>query len=69
MIAKPAAQVEDDLYTGEVAGRVLDRAVGRVVAGNIQLWQLDLRIHHQRICQVPDKNQVLRCVRHCKYIW
>ena len=37
MIAKTPAQIEHDLYAGEVARRVLDRAVGREVVGYVEL--------------------------------
>ena len=66
MIAQAAAEIEDDLYAGEVPGGVLDRAVGRVIVRDVQLRQLDLRIHHQRVRHVPDEHQVLGGVRHCK---
>lgn len=46
VIAQPTAQIEHDLDAREVAGRVLDRAVGRVIIWYVQLGKLDLRVHH-----------------------
>jgi len=66
VIAQSSAQIEDDLYAREVSSRVLDRAVGRVVVGYVELRQLYLRIHHEGIRRVPKKYQVLRRVRDWK---
>lgn len=56
--ARPSAEREPACGVGE--GAVL-----RVVARNVQLRQLDVRIHDQRIRLVPFEYQVVRCVRHC----
>lgn len=56
VIAQSTAQIEHDLDAREVAGRVLDRAVGRVVVRDVQLRKLDLGVHHQRVCHVPDEH-------------
>lgn len=68
MISESATQIEDYLNAGEVTGRIFDRTIGRVIVGNVQLRQLDLRVHNQRIRYVPDEHQVLRRVRHCNVI-
>ena len=59
MIAKSSTQIEDYLYAGEISGRILDCAVGRIVVGDVELRQLDLRIDNQRIRHVPDENEIL----------
>lgn len=65
VVAKAAPQIEDDRQAGEVAGRVFDCAVGRVVAADVLLRQLDFGIDDQRIGHVPDEDQVLDGVRNC----
>lgn len=64
VVAESAAQIEVDGQAREVARRVLDGAVGGVVLGDVQLRQLDLRVHHQRVRHVPQEHQVVRRVRH-----
>lgn len=65
VVAEAPAQIEDDGQTGEVAGGILDSAVGGVIAADVLLRQLDFRVHHQRIGHVPDEDQILHGVRHC----
>lgn len=65
MVAQPPSQVEHHRQTGEVTGRVLDRTVGGVVVADVQLGQLDFRVHHQRVGHVPDEHQILYRVRYC----
>lgn len=66
VVAQSPLQIEDDSQAGEIARGILNRAVGRVVLGDIQLGQFDFRINDQRIRQIPNEHQVVVRVGDCK---
>lgn len=66
VVAQSPLQIEDDGQAGEIARGILNRAVGRVVLGDIQLGQFDFRINDQRIRQIPNEHQVVVRVGDCK---